>query len=96
MQKRKFYEEAVMSCPICCATTETWQHLFQCQHADSVAVRTLALTKFWSALLKMKTAPLICQIIYYQVAQWCKLSCGTPPRIPTDATGALVSRADST
>eukprot|EP00957_Ditylum_brightwellii_P204893 15341256-Ditylum_brightwellii.AAC.1 len=44
----------------------------------------------------MKTAPLICQIIYYRVAQWCKLPCGMPPRVPTGATGALVSRADST
>eukprot|EP00957_Ditylum_brightwellii_P176507 13442382-Ditylum_brightwellii.AAC.1 len=45
-QKRKFYEEAVISCPTCCADTETWQNLFQRQHADTVAVRTLALTKF--------------------------------------------------
>eukprot|EP00957_Ditylum_brightwellii_P095199 7250358-Ditylum_brightwellii.AAC.1 len=44
----------------------------------------------------MKTAPLICQNIHYRVAQWCKLPCGTPPRVLLDATGALVSRADST
>eukprot|EP00957_Ditylum_brightwellii_P175163 13335715-Ditylum_brightwellii.AAC.1 len=39
-QKCKFYEEAVMMCLICCAETETWQHLFQCQHTDAVAVHT--------------------------------------------------------
>eukprot|EP00957_Ditylum_brightwellii_P115190 8784966-Ditylum_brightwellii.AAC.1 len=44
----------------------------------------------------MRTAPLIRQILYYQVAQWCKLPCGMQPCVPTDTTGALVSRADST
>eukprot|EP00957_Ditylum_brightwellii_P141056 10746226-Ditylum_brightwellii.AAC.1 len=43
----------------------------------------------------MKTAPIIHQIIYHQVAQWCKLPCGLPPSVPMDATGALVLRADS-
>eukprot|EP00957_Ditylum_brightwellii_P050712 3845358-Ditylum_brightwellii.AAC.1 len=38
-QKRKFYEDAVMLRPICCAETETWQHLFQYQHTDTVVVR---------------------------------------------------------
>eukprot|EP00957_Ditylum_brightwellii_P049721 3770534-Ditylum_brightwellii.AAC.1 len=94
-QKRKFYEEAVMSCHICCADIETWQHLFQCQHTDTVAVRTLAVTKFRSTLIKMKTAPILCQIIYHQVAHWCKLPSGSPPSVPTDATGALVLRADA-
>eukprot|EP00957_Ditylum_brightwellii_P060114 4565044-Ditylum_brightwellii.AAC.1 len=25
-QKQKFYEDVVMSCPVCCLETETWQH----------------------------------------------------------------------
>eukprot|EP00957_Ditylum_brightwellii_P034096 2583651-Ditylum_brightwellii.AAC.1 len=37
----------------------------------------------------MRTAPLIRQILYHQVAQWCKPPCGTPPCVPTDATGRI-------
>eukprot|EP00957_Ditylum_brightwellii_P176097 13409102-Ditylum_brightwellii.AAC.1 len=94
-QKHEFYKEVVVLCPICCVDTETWQHLFQCQHTDAVAVHTLAMTKFRSTLIKMKTAPIIRQIIYHQVAHWCKLPCGLPPSVPTDATGALVLRVDA-
>eukprot|EP00957_Ditylum_brightwellii_P049742 3772343-Ditylum_brightwellii.AAC.1 len=41
-------------------------------------------------------APIICQVLCYKVAQWCKQLCGTPPRIPTDATGVLLSAAVKT
>eukprot|EP00957_Ditylum_brightwellii_P014866 1121289-Ditylum_brightwellii.AAC.1 len=60
-QKQKFYEHAVMPCRVCCSETETWKHLFHCKHEDYIAVRTLALTKFKSKLLKMKTALIIQQ-----------------------------------
>eukprot|EP00957_Ditylum_brightwellii_P205635 15344726-Ditylum_brightwellii.AAC.1 len=95
-QKQKNYEEAIMSCPVCSTDKETWQHLFHCKHEDSVAVRTLTLTKFKSALNKMKTAPIIRQVLCYKVAQQCKLPCGTSPHIPMDATAVLLSAAVET
>eukprot|EP00957_Ditylum_brightwellii_P110149 8401380-Ditylum_brightwellii.AAC.1 len=57
---------------------------------------TLALTKLKSELLKMKTALIIHQVIYYKVAQWCNLLCGMPPCIPRDATGVILSDAVKT
>eukprot|EP00957_Ditylum_brightwellii_P080706 6138010-Ditylum_brightwellii.AAC.1 len=60
-QKQKFYKDTVMSCPVCCSETETWQHMFHCKHEDSIAICTLALMKFKFALIKMNTAPILCQ-----------------------------------
>eukprot|EP00957_Ditylum_brightwellii_P019403 1463869-Ditylum_brightwellii.AAC.1 len=94
--KQKKYKEAIMSCQVCCTDKETWQHLFHCNHDDSVALCTLTLTKFKSALIKMKTVPIICQVLCYNVAQWCKLPCGTPPCLPTDATTVSLSAAVKT
>eukprot|EP00957_Ditylum_brightwellii_P104059 7927745-Ditylum_brightwellii.AAC.1 len=39
----------------------------------------------------MNTAPIIRQVLCYKVAQWCKLTSGTPPRLPTDATAEILS-----
>eukprot|EP00957_Ditylum_brightwellii_P099668 7592172-Ditylum_brightwellii.AAC.1 len=44
----------------------------------------------------MKTTPIICQVLCYKVAQWCKLPCGTSPRISTDATAVSLSAAVET
>eukprot|EP00957_Ditylum_brightwellii_P049369 3745230-Ditylum_brightwellii.AAC.1 len=41
----------------------------------------------------MNTAPIIRQVLCYKVAQWCKLTCGTPPCLPTDATAEILSAA---
>eukprot|EP00957_Ditylum_brightwellii_P094846 7223164-Ditylum_brightwellii.AAC.1 len=82
-----------MSCPVCCTHKETWQHLFHCTHDNSFAVRTLTLTKFKSALIKMNTAPIIQQVLCYKVAQWCKLTSGKPPCLPTDATAEILLAA---
>eukprot|EP00957_Ditylum_brightwellii_P096914 7381062-Ditylum_brightwellii.AAC.1 len=60
-QKQKFCKDAVMSCPVCCSETETWQHMFHCKHKDSIAICTLALTKFKSSLIQMNTALIFCQ-----------------------------------
>eukprot|EP00957_Ditylum_brightwellii_P172448 13128960-Ditylum_brightwellii.AAC.1 len=61
MQKQKFYKDTVADCPICCAENETWMHIFQCPHNDAISLRSLALTKFKSSLIKMSTAPIIWQ-----------------------------------
>eukprot|EP00957_Ditylum_brightwellii_P023773 1794170-Ditylum_brightwellii.AAC.1 len=50
-QKKQIDKNAVDACPICLDAEETWQLLFQCQHKDSIAIRTLALTLFKSELL---------------------------------------------
>eukprot|EP00957_Ditylum_brightwellii_P035562 2696229-Ditylum_brightwellii.AAC.1 len=50
-QKKQINTIAVDTCPICLDAEETWQHFFQCQHKDSIAIRTLALTLFKSDLL---------------------------------------------
>ena len=63
--------------------------MFQCPHGDAILLRMLALTKFCSELQKMHTAPIIRQVLYYKVAQWCQLPQVTPPRIPPDSTGMV-------
>eukprot|EP00957_Ditylum_brightwellii_P029919 2264243-Ditylum_brightwellii.AAC.1 len=61
MQKQKFYKDAVADCSICCAENETWMHMFQCPHDNAISLRSLALTELKSALIKMRTAPIIQQ-----------------------------------
>eukprot|EP00957_Ditylum_brightwellii_P085340 6491708-Ditylum_brightwellii.AAC.1 len=89
-QKQNFYKDTVISCHVCCSDTETWQHMFRCNHKDSIAVCTLAFTKFKSALIKMNAAPILHQVLVYNVSQWCTLTCGTPPCLSTDLTGSIV------
>eukprot|EP00957_Ditylum_brightwellii_P175990 13401176-Ditylum_brightwellii.AAC.1 len=71
-------------------------HMFQCPHEDAINLRLLALTKFKSALIKMKTAPIIRQVLYYKLAQWCRLPTPTPPCIPSDSTGDILQDAIDT
>eukprot|EP00957_Ditylum_brightwellii_P145367 11070403-Ditylum_brightwellii.AAC.1 len=82
MQKQKFYKDAVADCPICCTESKTWTHMFQCPHDDAISLRSLALTKFKLSLIKMSTALIIQQVLYYKVAQWCCLPAITPPPHP--------------
>eukprot|EP00957_Ditylum_brightwellii_P027408 2072258-Ditylum_brightwellii.AAC.1 len=96
MQKQKFYKDAVAGCPICCAENETWTHMFQCPHDNALSLRSLALTKFKSSLIKMSTAPIIWQVLYYKVAQWCRLPTITPLRILSDSTGNILRDAVDT
>eukprot|EP00957_Ditylum_brightwellii_P179175 13650545-Ditylum_brightwellii.AAC.1 len=72
-QKKQIDKNAIDACPICLDAEETWRHLFQCQHENSITIRTLALTLFKLELLQIKTAPILCEVLYYKVAQWCKL-----------------------
>eukprot|EP00957_Ditylum_brightwellii_P179641 13684366-Ditylum_brightwellii.AAC.1 len=58
-QKKQIDKNAVDACPICLDAEETWQHLFQCQHKDSIVIRTLALTLFKLDLLQLETAPIL-------------------------------------
>eukprot|EP00957_Ditylum_brightwellii_P038094 2880914-Ditylum_brightwellii.AAC.1 len=58
-QKKKFDQNAVANCPVCVSQEETWQHIFQCLHADSIAIKTLAITQFNSDLIKLGTAPIL-------------------------------------
>ena len=44
----------------------------------------------------MKTAPIIRQVLYYKVAQWCCLPTPTPPRIPSDSIGDTLRDAIDT
>eukprot|EP00957_Ditylum_brightwellii_P139705 10647249-Ditylum_brightwellii.AAC.1 len=44
----------------------------------------------------MNTAPILCQVLIYKVSQWCTLTCGTPPYLPTDFTGSIVRNAVET
>eukprot|EP00957_Ditylum_brightwellii_P009194 695497-Ditylum_brightwellii.AAC.1 len=86
-QKQKFHEDAVADCPVCCVEDETWMHMFQCPHNDAILLRSLALAKFKSSLIKIQTAPIIRQVLYYKVARWCKMPSLLLPRFPTDITG---------
>eukprot|EP00957_Ditylum_brightwellii_P145466 11076196-Ditylum_brightwellii.AAC.1 len=65
-QKKQIDKNAVDTCPICLDIEETWQHLFQCQHEDSIAIRILALIFFKLELLQLKTAPILREILYYK------------------------------
>eukprot|EP00957_Ditylum_brightwellii_P134612 10262305-Ditylum_brightwellii.AAC.1 len=44
----------------------------------------------------MKTAPIIRQVLYYKVAQWCCLPTPTLPSIPSDSTGDTLRDAIDT
>eukprot|EP00957_Ditylum_brightwellii_P128939 9836751-Ditylum_brightwellii.AAC.1 len=92
-QKQKFYEDVVAYCPVCCAEKETWTRIFQCPHKDAEAIGTMALTKFQLVLIAMKMAPIIQQVLYYEMDQWCKLICGDIPQIPADNTGKILCSA---
>eukprot|EP00957_Ditylum_brightwellii_P173128 13180186-Ditylum_brightwellii.AAC.1 len=92
-QKKVIDKNDVNACPICLEMEETWQHFFQCQHEDSIAIRTLALTLFKSELLHLKTAPILREVLYYKVAQWCKLSSIPVPLIPDDEVGDMIRDA---
>eukprot|EP00957_Ditylum_brightwellii_P062122 4714541-Ditylum_brightwellii.AAC.1 len=46
--------------------------------------------------MKIQTAPIIQQVLYYKVAQWCKMPSLLPPRIPTDSTGSKLCSAMET
>eukprot|EP00957_Ditylum_brightwellii_P109389 8343877-Ditylum_brightwellii.AAC.1 len=85
--------DAVADCPACCAEKETWTHMFQYPHKDTVAIHTMALTKFRLALIAMKTAPIIRQVLCYKMGQWCKLLCGDIPQILADTTEEILCSA---
>eukprot|EP00957_Ditylum_brightwellii_P094031 7159489-Ditylum_brightwellii.AAC.1 len=55
-QKQISNKDTVTDCPVCNETKETWTHMFQCQHKNSIAIQTLAVTTFRSTLLKLETA----------------------------------------
>eukprot|EP00957_Ditylum_brightwellii_P155071 11804033-Ditylum_brightwellii.AAC.1 len=95
-QKQKFHEDTVADCPVCCAEDEMWMHMFQCPHNDAILLRSLALTKFKSSLIKIQTAPIIQQVLYYKVSQWCKMLSLQPPRILTDIAGTKLCNAVET
>eukprot|EP00957_Ditylum_brightwellii_P175622 13371562-Ditylum_brightwellii.AAC.1 len=95
-QKQKFYEDAVTDCPNCCTENGTWMHMFQYPHDDAISLQSLALTKFKSLLIKMSTAPIIRQVLYYKVAQWCCLPEITPLHILSDSTGDILCNAADT
>eukprot|EP00957_Ditylum_brightwellii_P043577 3303316-Ditylum_brightwellii.AAC.1 len=69
---------------------ETWQHLLCCTHDDSIAIRTLAVTKFKSSLLQCKTALIICSTLIYKLSQWLGLATAPPPIIPSDRLGMIL------
>eukprot|EP00957_Ditylum_brightwellii_P069346 5264460-Ditylum_brightwellii.AAC.1 len=81
-QKKQINKNAADTCLICLDAEETWRHLFQCQYEDSIAIRTLALTLFKSDLLRLETAPILREVLYHKVAQWCKLPSIPVPLIP--------------
>eukprot|EP00957_Ditylum_brightwellii_P186302 14184628-Ditylum_brightwellii.AAC.1 len=61
-QKKEIDKNVVSACPVCLDAKETWQHLFQYQLKDSIAIRTLALTLFKWELLQIKTAPILREV----------------------------------
>jgi hypothetical protein len=92
-QKKKIDQAAVDDCPVCGAQEETWQHMFQCNHADSIAIRTLAITKFKSKLISLGTAPILRETLCYKIAQWCNMPTLQAPRIPDDDVGEVIGDA---
>eukprot|EP00957_Ditylum_brightwellii_P048043 3648362-Ditylum_brightwellii.AAC.1 len=89
-QKKQIDKNAVDACSICLDAEETWQHLFQRQHEDSIAIRTLALTLFKTELLQIEIAPILHEVLYYKVAQWCKLLSIPVPLILDDEFGDMI------
>eukprot|EP00957_Ditylum_brightwellii_P017741 1336284-Ditylum_brightwellii.AAC.1 len=83
-QKKHFDKNTVAECPICQSVEETWTHLFLCQHNNIITIQMLALTTFKSELLKLGTAPIIKQVMYYKITQWCNMPTSSAPRIPND------------
>eukprot|EP00957_Ditylum_brightwellii_P103776 7905806-Ditylum_brightwellii.AAC.1 len=71
-------------------------HMFQCPHEDAISLCSLAIMKFKSSLIKIHTAPIIQQVLYYKVAQWYKMPCILPPRIPSNPTGLKLCNAVET
>eukprot|EP00957_Ditylum_brightwellii_P057598 4367664-Ditylum_brightwellii.AAC.1 len=80
-------------CPVCSTDHETWMHLYYCKDANSVAIRTLAITKFHATLLKCKTAPIINDVLTYKLAQWMLLATGNTPSIHCSNLGHNLSLA---
>eukprot|EP00957_Ditylum_brightwellii_P056198 4260187-Ditylum_brightwellii.AAC.1 len=92
-QKKQIDKNAINACPICLETEETWRHLFQCQHEDSIAIRTLALILFKLELLQLKTALHLREVLYYKVAHWCKFPSILVLLIPDDEVGDMIRDA---
>eukprot|EP00957_Ditylum_brightwellii_P004339 329330-Ditylum_brightwellii.AAC.1 len=92
-QKKQFNKDAVADCPICQSAEETWTHLCQCQHDDTIAIRPLAITTFKSELLTLGTSPIIKQVMYYKIMQWCNMPPYSALRIATDTIGEAIHRA---
>eukprot|EP00957_Ditylum_brightwellii_P005908 448126-Ditylum_brightwellii.AAC.1 len=44
----------------------------------------------------METAPILCEVLYYKVAQWCKLPSIPVPLIPNNEVGDMVRDAMET
>eukprot|EP00957_Ditylum_brightwellii_P157501 11987318-Ditylum_brightwellii.AAC.1 len=63
-------------CPVCSTGHKMWIHLYHCKDADSVAICTLAITKFCATRLKCKTAPIIRDVLTYKLSQWMLLATG--------------------
>eukprot|EP00957_Ditylum_brightwellii_P011734 885993-Ditylum_brightwellii.AAC.1 len=72
---------------------ETWQHLLCCTHNGLLAIRTFAVTKFKSSLLKCKTAPIICSTLIHKLLQWLGLATAPPLVIPFDQLGTILHNA---
>ena len=92
-QKQKFYDNAVSVCPICNATKETWEHIFQCEHDDAITLCTVSHTQFKSDLIKLNIAPIIRAILCYKVAKWSNLPDILVPQVPTNEVGDAVRDA---
>eukprot|EP00957_Ditylum_brightwellii_P186238 14178103-Ditylum_brightwellii.AAC.1 len=53
----------------------------------------LALTTFKSELLKLGTAPVIKQVMYYKIMQWCNMSTYSALRVANDEIGETIQGA---
>eukprot|EP00957_Ditylum_brightwellii_P075682 5751734-Ditylum_brightwellii.AAC.1 len=80
-------------CLVCSSKHETWMYLYRCNDADSVTIRTLAITKFQATLLKCKTAPIICDVLTYKLSQWMHLVMGNTPSVHCNNLGHNLSLA---
>eukprot|EP00957_Ditylum_brightwellii_P025785 1950230-Ditylum_brightwellii.AAC.1 len=78
------------NCLVCSKSHETWQHLFHCQHPDLLAICSLALTSFNTAMINTKTSLALCILLKYKLSQWLKLDQGASPWIYNDKLGQLL------
>eukprot|EP00957_Ditylum_brightwellii_P062765 4763391-Ditylum_brightwellii.AAC.1 len=92
-QKQEFDEHAANCCPVCGTATETWEHLFQCDHDNKMAMKLLSLTRCKINLTKLKTSPTIKTVLLFKIGPWMHLPSQEVPQLCHNDLGPAVGAA---